>query len=101
MEPAFAVGAQYLWQLRKSRHINALQRSNDEAYSPPVAHMAIGFGDPEDDMQKLLLACRRFCTRKAALWQLCAGDLRVCRYPSPVRQPAYSCHPYRLATTER
>ena len=40
--------------------------------------------------------CRRFfCARESVLWRLCAGYPRVCRVPlSPVRQPAYSCHPY-------
>ena len=34
------------------------------------------------------------------LWQLCVGHLRVCRFLYPVGQPAYGCHPPRLAANE-
>jgi len=41
-----------------------------------------------------LLLERCFHTCKIALWRLCAGDLKVCRFSLlPVRQPAYNCHP--------
>ena len=60
----------------------------------PSSNRAIGFGDPLTVCESFLLACRCFRTRIAALWQLCAGDLRVCRNSVPVRQPAYSCHPF-------
>jgi len=41
--------------------------------------MATGFGDLKPPCEKSCFFCRLFCTRKAVLWQLCAGDLRVCR----------------------
>ncbi|MGR3889507.1 hypothetical protein FW764_21635 [Pseudomonas sp. 1152_12] len=47
-------------------------------------------------MQKHLLLCRFFCTRKAAFMAAVRG--RPSGLPallhSPVRQPAYSCHPF-------
>ncbi len=41
---------------------------------------------------------RFFVVYCAALWRLCAGYLRVCRCSGEsVREPAYSCHPHRVA----
>jgi len=78
-----------------SQGVGALRGFGWGAYSPARRPTrAIGFGDPLTVCESFLLACRGFRTRIAALWQLCAGDLRVCRNSVPVRQPAYSCHPF-------
>ena len=70
----------------------------------PIVHLVAqngdyGFGDSGYECEGRLLICRRRRNCKTAvLWRLRAGDLRVCRFSFPVRQPARNCHPIRLAT---
>jgi hypothetical protein len=71
-----------------------LHRWNDEAYSPPVVHMATGFGDLTNECESCLLICRRLRIRKTVFYGSCARETSgSAGYSFPVRQPAYSCHP--------
>ena len=86
---------------RKSRHINALHGPEDEAYSPPVAHMAIGFGDPEDDMQKLSACLQALVHPQGCFMAAVRGRPSGLPVTIPGSPTCVQLPPFRLATIER
>jgi hypothetical protein len=75
---------QFMPHLKKPQVINAVALSKIGRYSLVVAaNSATGFGDPSYLAHRRPSDSRRFfCACRIVLWQLCVGDLRVCRVPS-------------------
>ena len=71
-----------------------MERWNDGAYSPPVVHMATGFGDLIIENAKAIgLIAGSDAPAKPLFMAAVRGrssDLPV--FSMPVRQPAHSCH---------
>ncbi|MCK3825000.1 hypothetical protein E3O56_06045 [Pseudomonas sp. W2Aug9] len=74
--------------------------ARDGAYSSAVVHMATRVWRPGEWCKSFCFFAGSFASAIAAFMVAVRGRPSGLPVPFPVRQPAYSCHPVRLATNK-